>query len=255
MNRVLGQRFAPALACVLLTFSAGPLFAAVEFYSFEGSLDGWVNVRTNSSDTPPKADSFQPFENVTPHSNDSNSPSTLDGTGASGVWQVVPDVSTFTAADCCYQDNQPETLVLTSPQFTLSASGSITFALTGGTGSQFARHGQFQHAAHRHQRQRFRGRGPAELTYCAYVLSATKPSVGESYVQLGFTNSQLAAAWVLGNGTLLQLDLINNFNGGWGWVAMDAVQINGVVTPEPASLLIWGVVIAGGLLVARRRKA
>ena len=26
-------------------------------------------------------------------------------------------------------------------------------------------------------------------------------------------------------------------------------------TPEPASLAIWGVVIAGGILVARRRKA
>ncbi len=70
-----------------------------------------------------------------------------------------------------------------------------------------------------------------------------------------FTLAITSCAGVLGNGTLLQLDLINNFNGGWAWVAMDAVQINGVVTPEPASLAIWGVVIAGGLLVARRRKA
>ena len=241
---------------MLLTFSAGPLFAAVEFYSFEGSLDGWVNVRTNSSDTPPKADSFQPFENVTPHSNDSNSPSTLDGTGASGVWQVAPDVSTFTAADCCYQDNQPETLVLTSPQFTLSASGSITFALTGGTGGASSpATGNFNTLPTATSGSGFEGVALRNSLTGAYVLSATKPSVGESYVQLGFTNSQLAAAGVLGNGTLLQLDLINNFNGGWGWVAMDAVQINGVVTPEPASLLIWGVVIAGGLLVARRRKA
>jgi len=92
----------------------------------------------------------------------------------------------------------------------------------------------------------------------AYLLSDNKAAAGngESYVQLGFTNAQLAAAGVLGNGTQLQLDLVNNFQGGWGWVALDNVTISGV-TPEPAaltlSLLGFGSVVAGAIW--RRRTA
>ncbi len=41
-------------------------------------------------------------------------------------------------------------------------------------------------------------------------------------------------------------------NNGAGYPVLDNVS---VVTPEPGSLAIWGAVIAGGLLVARRRKA
>ncbi len=254
MNKLRGQQFSLSLGFLLLAISAGKLFAGVDNYSFEGSLDGWTNVRTNTVNTPPKADSFQPFENVTPHSADSNSPSTLDGTGASGVWQVAPDVSSFTE-NCCAQDNQPQTLVLTSPQFTLDATASITFALTGGTGAAASpATGNFNTLPTATSGSGFEGVALRNSVTGAYLLSATKATVGESYVQLGFTNAELSAAGVLGNGTQLQLDLINNFNGGWGWVALDNVTINGAVTPEPASLVVWGLVIAGGLVAARRRR-
>ncbi len=253
MNRSTHRRLA---ACAVLVSLAccGRTFAASLSYDFEGSLDGWQNVRTNTFNTPPQADSFQPFENVTPHSNDSNSPSTLDGTGASGVWQAAPDVSTFTGNPCCYQDNQPQTLVLTSPTFTLGAGGSITFALTGGMGNASSpATGNFNTLPTATSSTGFEGVALRDTATGAYLPSATKASNGESYVTLGFTNAQLATAGVLGNGTVLQLDLINNFNGGWGWVAMDNVQISGV-TPEPASFVLFGLGGLGLVLAARRRR-
>ncbi len=42
-------------------------------------------------------------------------------------------------------------------------------------------------------------------------------------------------------------------NSGGGDVTVDVTNIR--MTPEPAALVIWGLVIAGGLVVARRRKA
>ncbi len=100
-------------------------------FGFVNSDDGWSNVLTNPGPSGPP--DFAPWMNVTPHSNDSNSPSTLDGTGASGVWQIAPNVSTFTNP-CCSQDDLSHTLVFTSPVFTLGTNASITFALTGGMG-------------------------------------------------------------------------------------------------------------------------
>ena len=50
-------------------------------------------------------------------------------------------------------------------------------------------------------------------------------------------------------------DVSISFKAASGNPWIDAVSVNASATPEPASLAIWGVVIAGGLLVARRRKA
>ncbi len=49
------------------------------------------------------------------------------------------------------------------------------------------------------------------------------------------------------------LDFIQTNNGGPGGVRVEFT--GGTVTPEPASLLVWGLAIAGGLVALRRRKA
>ena len=56
-------------------------------------------------------------------------------------------------------------------------------------------------------------------------------------------------AGATGAGDPLRIDLVSNGI----QVQFDNITLSAV--PEPASLAIWGVVIAGGLLVARRRKA
>ncbi len=96
-----------------------------------------------------------------------------------------------------------------------------------------------------------------DTTTGAYLLSANRSSNAESYSPFTFTNAQLAAAGVLGNGTPLQLDLVNNFYGGWGWVALSNVTINNV-TPEPASVLtmcMGGLGLVWAVRAARRKRA
>ncbi len=208
--------------------------------SFENSYDGWTNVVTNPGGGGPP--SFAPWMNVTPHSNDGNSPSTLDGTGADGVWQIAPNVSTF-SNPCCAQDGLANTLVLTSPTFTLGSTASITFALTGGQGSATSpATGNFNTLPSATSHTGFEGLALRDTATGAYILSQNRGSNAESYSQFTFSNAQLAAANVLGNGTVLQLDLVNNFlgdgtNGGWGWVGLDNVTIAGA-TPEPGALML-----------------
>lgn len=238
-------------------------------YGFEdGTLDGWTNVLTNSPNSGGSNASgngwsaFEPWLNVNPASNDGNSPQT-----SFGSWQVAPNVNTF-SNPCCPQDNLAHTVVLTSPTFQLDATGSITFALVGGMGgSDSPATGNFNtlpsstiaptnvgtNANPVLVGGGFEGVALRNSVTGAYILASHKSSNGASYESLGFTNAQLTAAGVLGNGTVMQLDLIDNFDSGWGWVAMDNVTINGV--PEPTSVAFLAIGAVSATVIRRRRVA
>ncbi len=65
-----------------------------------------------------------------------------------------------------------------------------------------------------------------------------------------FNTVTTSAATLSAGSNLLVFTGVNNPNGGDNTVFIDNVRI----TPEPASLVIWGLAIAGGLLLTRRRR-
>jgi hypothetical protein len=227
-------------AAVLAARAGGVANADTLTFDFEdGTLQGWTNTKEDPDNggSPTRYVAYQ--NNPEP-----NSPSTT-----SGVWQVAPQVSSF---NCCPQDAPHDTLVLTSPQFVLDATGSITFSLTGGAGDLPAPT-NFNSLPASSADVGFQGVGLRNVATGQYVLTDRKSGDDNVYQALDFSNAELAAAGVLDGSTSLVFDLIDAGQGGWGWVAMDSVTFNGAtIVPEPASLALLG---AGSLaLLARRRR-
>lgn len=59
----------------------------------------------------------------------------------------------------------------------------------------------------------------------------------------------------ISNGQYFELTLTTTPTYGGGVRMLSLTGGDSVSTPEPASVVVWGLVIAGGLVVARRRKA
>lgn len=228
---------AVASSTAAVALSAGVAPAQTVTYDFDnGTLQGWTNTRTSSTS---ENSSFVLYQNTF----EPNSPVAQSGSG-----QVAPQVSTF---NCCPQDSPHDTLVLTSPQFTLDNTGSITFYLTGGEGAAATPGADFSSLPASSSEAGFQGVALRNVTTGAYVLSERRAGNDNVYQLRDFTNAELAGAGVLGNNTPLVLDLIDTRNGGWGWLAMDTVTVNGVV-PEPASFGL--LALAGTALLGRRRR-
>ncbi len=89
------------------------------------------------------------------------------------------------------------------------------------------------------------------------VMAATISIGGQTITQNFDTTNATPGVWnaeSLSGTATVSGDLSISFAtvGGTPW--LDAVSVT-LVTPEPTSLFVWSVVIAGGLLVARRPKA
>ncbi len=85
-----------------------------------------------------------------------------------------------------------------------------------------------------------------DYTYATTIsLTGLNPNNNQTESAVGMT-MYLPPGGVVG-------DYVQIFQHNSDW--MNLAELEAYKTPEPASLAIWGVVIAGGLLVARRRKA
>ena len=79
------------------------------------------------------------------------------------------------------------------------------------------------------------------------------PYDGQEQVGVGFLNAFGGIQYLTGN--IAEILVYDNSAPGFNAAAVNTYLIEKYFVPEPASLAIWGVAIAGGLLVARRRKA
>ena len=220
--------------------AAAPAFATILTNNFDdGTVQGWSNVLTSPGDQP---QFFEPSSNVNP-------PALA---AQSGTYRIVPEVASFGGNE----DSHHNTLVFRSPEFTLGSSGSISFYLGIGMGGAASPGPSFAALAAASvvpgsTGSGFMGMALRRVDTGAYVLSARRSADNTTtWEQFVFDTTTLTASNLLF--TPLTLDLIDNFQGGHGWVSLDTVVLNDVV-PEPSTALLFAT--GGAFLVWRRKNS
>jgi hypothetical protein len=131
-------------------------------------------------------------------------------------------------------------LVFRSPEFVLSSSGSINFYLGIGTGGAISPGPDFSSLPVNSNNIGFLGLAVRRVSDDAYVLFARRANNNASWEEFNFDTATLGANSLLGE--TLTLDLIDQHNGGFGWVALDTVTIGDVaVVPEPSTFTLLGL--------------
>ncbi|QDU56711.1 PEP-CTERM sorting domain-containing protein [Aeoliella mucimassa] len=88
-----------------------------------------------------------------------------------------------------------------------------------------------------------------------YLLFDRRSGSGQSnhslnWLELGWDESVVASAIALDSpDETYQIDLIDAYSGGWGWIGVDEVTIN--VVPEPSSIALVVLMIGLGLIACR----
>lgn len=122
-----------------------------------------------------------------------------------------------------YHDNPHPTLLLRSPEFTLNGSGPLTAWLDGGSGVGDLTGTTSANLPANPSEPGFQGIALRNAATDVYVLSAMKASDNQ-WQQVTFSSSQLAG---LDQNATYTLDLIDQAQGGWGWLSLDTVSIPG----------------------------
>ncbi|WP_145247414.1 hypothetical protein [Aeoliella mucimassa] len=209
--------------CLTLVFvcRAGRSYADdVRFGFDDGSLQGWT--MTMSSSTGSGAANFAAWDT----SADTNGGRTV---AASPYHMVVSVTDGGSFLDA--RDNAHDTLVVTSPQFGISGSSSISLQLLGGVGGDDgipANLGSLQSSA---TESGFMGVALRRTSDNAYLLTGSRVSNGQSnnsgWQGVNWDAAAIAAATSgdSPNETYV-IDLVDTFVGGWGWITMDSVEVN-----------------------------
>lgn len=128
------------------------------------------------------------------------------------------------------QDSEHDTLIMRSPEFTLSTSGDLTAWLSGGgSGSVSLAGTSVAWLPAVSSTGGFLGVALRNVTTGIFVLSASKSGGGNEWEEVTFTAAQLGG---FPQGDVYTLDLIDVRHGGWGWVNLDSVTIPGILTVE-----------------------
>lgn len=219
------------------TSLVGEVGAATISYDFDdGTNQGWTNALTSLGDAPIGYEA----------SNRPDVPFPVH----SGAFRVIPEIP---GAFFGTEDTHHDTLVFRSPEFILGLGGSVSFYLSVGTGSAATPTADFASLPSSSSTSGFEGVALRRVSDGAYVLSARR-SVNDAWAwdNFVFTNTTLASNSLLG--IPLTLDLIDYFEGGYGWVALDSVTLEDVVVaPEPALACLMATALAG-LGAARRAR-
>ena len=229
MNRYSRQRFSFAVLALAL-FTASAQAATITWNFDDGTLQGWTNVSTSSVSGGPE--SFVADEG----GNEGGEPSATSGDDI-----VRPD-------PWGSRDDAHDTLHLQSTAFTLDDSGDLSLDLFGGKGSASSPVSNISSLPAAASGSGFQGVALHRVSDGQVLLSGRKFSNAGTQT-ITFSANQLDP-YV---GQDVQLNLIDYYHGGWGWVAMDTVSAPGtLVIPEPASLSLLG--LGGLMLISRRRR-
>lgn len=216
-----------------------PASAITITYDFDdGTNQGWVNVLVSPGDPPTGYEASNRTDALAP--------------ALSGSYRVLPQIpGPFSPTE----DSHHDTLVFRSPQFVLGPSGSISFYLSVGTGFAAAPAASFASLPLSSSFAGFEGIGLRRASDGAYVLSARRSTNNAfAWDNFVFSNASLASNSLLG--VPLTLDVIDYFEGGYGWVALDNVTINDwVAVPEPSTALLLGGGLAALLAIRRAARA
>ncbi len=118
------------------------------------------------------------------------------------------------------RDSEGNTQFIRSPQFILG-SGNLTFYLGGGSHAALPANASSVLASPNTSSSGYMGVALENVSTGAFVLTLAGAGDNSSWQAESFTQAQLAP-YVGGTYTL---DLINQYNGGWGWIALDTVSI------------------------------
>jgi hypothetical protein len=231
-------------ATITLTVSGGTAPANTSFilsvvtdavpltYDFDdGTFQGWTTVSAD-------AQGRQFFAIVPPIT---NSPNHTPQAGSHFVGLHIPAFSLNNPPAPNYtQDDPHDTLLLRSPEFTLNGTGNLSAWLSGGgTGSPNLANTSVGALPAASSSGGFRGVALRNATTGMFVLSGAKTADGNSWQQVTFNATQLAA---LPQNDVYTLDLIDARHGGWGWVNMDSVTIPGTLVSTqgpPLTIQKW----------------
>jgi len=227
------------LLTLSLVFLAVELAATADVvvYNFDdGTNQGWTNVLTSTTPGGPTA-----YE-----ASDRNDAALFPS--HSGNFRALPQTPDDQFIGI--EDLPHQTLVFRSPEFVTGTNASINFFLGIGTGGAAAP-ANFSSLPANSAGNGFLGVGIRRVSDGAYVLSARRASNGIDWEEFTFDTATLNASSLIGE--TLTLDLIDQHNGGFGWVALDTVTLNDVTAvPEPGTSAL--LAIAGLMGIGRRRR-
>ncbi len=209
-NGDLGLR--PTLTVSLI--DPNPQQRQLEFDFDDGSLQGWGNQKVSLEDTP---------GGYIPHN-------------ATEGNRVLADSGEYTIRNNNFgdRDSAHETLLFSSPAFTLTGQGDLTAELLGGQGGAESAPENVDSLPSDSSGSGFMGIALRRVSDGAYVLSDRRSSnaQNDNWETVGWTAGEIAAA-TAGDapGETYQLDLIDSFNGGWGWTSIDSVSVPGELAP------------------------
>jgi hypothetical protein len=172
------------------------------------------------------------------------------GVASNAVGQTADSTPNWVAqVDGNNRDGSTASMLVISPTFLIDGSGNpITMAAEGGANGATP---------------------PTSIAGIGTTLAATG-SGWEGVVLLDSAGNVLESAQRSGNGadwqtlqlpttglstsTLYRVAMVDTFTGGWGWIALDNVNIPGSAAPEPASFVLAGLGAVGLFVVIRRRR-
>lgn len=217
-------------------FTSGSL-AEVIHYSFEDTLDGWIN------NIPPQATLSENFQSTAVTAGDR----VRHHDGSSSISEV-------NFADRDGADDNIK--VFSSPSFGLTTTSSIELWLNGGMGGTatptWSNYADIPAVAATGE---FLGVALRRISDDEYVLFNRKTSNGQysSWQNRGWSTAQLSGVLTTdGAAETYAIDLIDAFSDGWGWTAIDDVTLTNVTIPEQATMSMLAL---GGLVIFLRRKA